>query len=59
MNSSDDIEICEIILRTHEILTIFCFIGEQTERNLSVETASIMKIVPLNDIPFKGCQMIG
>ena len=57
MNSS--FEICEIIFLTNEILTIFGFIGEQTERNLSVETASIMKIVPLNDIPFKGCQMIG
>ena len=49
----------KIIKVTRKILTIFSFIGEQIERNLSVETASVMKIVPLNDIPFKGCQMFG
>ena len=31
--------------------------GQHTERNLSVETAIIMNIVPLNAIPLKGCQI--
>ena len=42
-----------------KILTILGSIGEQKERNRSVETASVMKIVPLNDIPFNGCQING
>ena len=45
--------------RISKILTILGSNGEQKERNRSVETASVMKIVPLNDIPFNGCQIYG
>ena len=41
------------------ILTIWRFIGKHTERNLSVETAITIKMVPLNAMPLKGCQING